>query len=461
MNGSAALLLGRFRSFIGAAPLTTLVMSACSTMLAVMLARGGVLPGLIFDRETQEHFGALVPARVWANGELWRLLSACIVHLDPLHFTLDMLALIFLGPAVERIFGPLRSVLLFFGAQLACSATSLCFGDMDTRLGASGLACGMMGALLVAQIRGEHPAPSTFRRNLFGWIVLVLVWSLFSGVDLLGHLGGLLGGITLAVGLEPSPTSEQKPNADPNRDRDRERERALSLFFALALLGVELRFAIWQPERADWNAARAYELRHQDRCAEAVPYFRQAADRNYGDYLPATLHAALGECLVELGERDAGFAELGESIEQGSVEGALYLGGEEEEPHRRILDFARALALEPTDSLSRKELLRELIFLADEGDLPTSADLAPLENLPRRDELEPVELAKATAVARDGKLGPLESLSQRQPLAKPILDGFLHNDGGTTAPVAEQLSRVLLAMNPGIDKLEDADATPK
>src|SRR5689334_2374098 len=65
-------------------------------------------------------FGPLV-----ANGDWWRLVTSMFLHASIAHIALNMLALWFIGRAVEEYLGPLRFALLYLVSGLAGSAGAL------------------------------------------------------------------------------------------------------------------------------------------------------------------------------------------------------------------------------------------------------------------------------------------------------------------------------------------------
>lgn len=130
-----------------------------------------------------------------AEGSYWQLLTHAFTHLDPLHIGFNMLALWFLGPALERFFGPARYLALYLGSALAGAAAVYWLADpTSTTLGASGAVFGLMGALLMVGWRVGGDV-----RQLMMWLVANLVFTFLGGpgISWQGHLGGLAGGLVL------------------------------------------------------------------------------------------------------------------------------------------------------------------------------------------------------------------------------------------------------------------------
>lgn len=137
----------------------------------------------------------------------WRAATAAIVHLDAAHITFNMLAIYFIGQAVEQYFGHRITAAMILasagGGALAC----LLFQPEATMGGASTVGYGLLAMLLGMKL--------TQREQIVSAIVMVVIyfaWTLYTpGVSIWGHVGGFLGGaaIYLAVrgllGRTPGP----------------------------------------------------------------------------------------------------------------------------------------------------------------------------------------------------------------------------------------------------------------
>lgn len=162
-------------------------------------------------------------------GEIWRLLTAIFLHGNPLHLALNMLALWQVGHFIERIFGRWGMLVLFLVCGLLGSLASIWWRAQGLSVGASGAIFGLYGALLVWLIRRRHEVPLGIFKQLRSGTLSFIAYSLFAGVALPGidnaaHLGGLLGGMLLGLGMAA-------PLGTPNRQW---RQRSSWLAFALA-----------------------------------------------------------------------------------------------------------------------------------------------------------------------------------------------------------------------------------
>jgi membrane associated rhomboid family serine protease len=393
---------------------TALLVASCAGVFAGMAAWHGLsdaleLPASLLDRWD------LSPPEVW-TGEAWRGLAAAFVHSDVGHLLLCVVALSFLGPPVERALGPGRTLLLLLMAQVAAASLTLCFGDLQPQLGASAFAYAFLGAqLVVAHRQGEAGQPALRRA---GWWVFVgfYLTAGVPGMDLLGHLGGLLAGVAGAWGLEPGG--------------DRGARRATVAGFS-GLLAVMCGVALHQPIRADWNAAHGYALYHQEDCAQALPYFEKALAANAGDYRLDTLHASVGDCLLRQGERDGGLATLRAAMGEGSVLAAVRLSLEVA-PEERLALASEAEQMEPLNAQARRNLLTLLLAELDDGRLPDAKSIVALSKLPALPETDGLRLAWGLSEAMAGRRDALRGVLAEH----PEWAGVSTQDGGGISLVA-------------------------
>jgi rhomboid protease GluP len=122
---------------------------------------------------------------------------------------MNTLALYFLGPAVERLFGNIRFLLIYLFAGISGVIASFIFSP-NISAGASGAIFGCFGALLYFALI----YPKLFFRTMGPSVITVLAFNLIFGftvsiVDNAGHLGGLAGGF-LAAGILHFP-KKKKP----------------------------------------------------------------------------------------------------------------------------------------------------------------------------------------------------------------------------------------------------------
>lgn len=198
----------RPRTFVGAevsqGMVATQVLIAVNVLVFVVTA---ALAGSGLDNQGSELFADLVmwPAAVYF-GEWWRLITYGFLHIGPAHLAFNMIALYILGRKLEPEFGPLRFLAVYFVAQLGGGVAVYLFDDVGTTVaGASGSVYGLMGALLLAAVRGR------FDLNfVFTVVALTTIFSFFQAdVSLLAHFGGFVLGTAVTAGLVYAPAEKR------------------------------------------------------------------------------------------------------------------------------------------------------------------------------------------------------------------------------------------------------------
>lgn len=147
-------------------------------------------------------FGAMNRAAVIINHEWWRFLAPIFIHIGWAHILVNSITLYFLGSQVEMIFGHGRYALIYLLSGISGNAVSFCFND-GISAGASTSLFGLFATYLVlAKIHHHDPYIRALARSYGMFLLLNLVMNLFTpGVDIFGHLGGLLGGLLSSYAL--------------------------------------------------------------------------------------------------------------------------------------------------------------------------------------------------------------------------------------------------------------------
>src|SRR5215472_11131092 len=107
------------------------------------------------------------------RGQLWRLVTSVLPHLDILHLAFNLYWLWVLGTTIERVYGHLRTALLIL--LFAIGSSSFDFAFAQGGVGLSGVGYGLFGLLYVLSQHDERFKESLDRRtvNLFiGWLFI-------------------------------------------------------------------------------------------------------------------------------------------------------------------------------------------------------------------------------------------------------------------------------------------------
>ncbi|MRG46374.1 rhomboid family intramembrane serine protease [Chitinophaga sp. SYP-B3965] len=140
-------------------------------------------------------------------GQPWRLLTANFLHADVLHLFFNMYGLMVCGIYLESLLGRWRFLLIYLLCGIGGGIASLWWHDRLVSVGASGAVFGLFGFILTLLLhRFLQPGE---RKALLISIGIYLVFS-FSAVffadnfDHAWHIGGLLTGAVLALGIYPN-----------------------------------------------------------------------------------------------------------------------------------------------------------------------------------------------------------------------------------------------------------------
>ena len=158
-------------------------------------------------RWLQDHMTSWTPT-VLEEGKVWRLLTYGVLHVDFTHLLSNMLFLAYAGYHLERALGRLPLLLLYFGSVATGGLLSMAMSPELPTLGASGGGFGLLAAAVIFGWKHWESIPQASRKY-FGFAILpypmisLLTSIQAANVDNWCHLGGLIGGATLATLLEP------------------------------------------------------------------------------------------------------------------------------------------------------------------------------------------------------------------------------------------------------------------
>ncbi len=151
-----------------------------------------------------------------ADGQWYRLISNTFLHepglsgFGPAHIIFNMWALIFVGPALERLLGRLRFLAVYLVSALGGSVLYYLAGPPNVEaLGASGAIFGLFGAWFVVSRR-----LGLDNRQIITLIVLNLVISFaVPGIAWQAHIGGLAAGALLTAAYAYAPGNRPQTRA--------------------------------------------------------------------------------------------------------------------------------------------------------------------------------------------------------------------------------------------------------
>jgi rhomboid protease GluP len=190
-----------------------LVVVVAVSGLALLLPRDDLLARLAKDNDAIR------------QGEVWRLLTAGLVHGSVLHLVMNAMVLQDVGRLVESLFGSRRMLVLLWGGVLGGSLASLATNP-NPSVGISGGIFALVGSLLAVGLRHRRRLPPPVRRMLVRGPIEVIVLNVALGlalpiIDNAAHLGGLATGFGLALVLSVRPEVREALGAGPGAPRFR------------------------------------------------------------------------------------------------------------------------------------------------------------------------------------------------------------------------------------------------
>ena len=207
--------------------------------LAAYIVVVGIFQGLAGAEESIKSAGLVKPA-VW-DGQVWRLLTACLMHASFMHFWMNFLVLLHFGKIVEQTTRRAYVPLIFLGSGVFGSIFSVLLYPNSMSVGASGGLMGLLGFITMAAHFDKKNYPPGYLRNSIEAIVMIGVFGLFgfAFIDNAAHLGGLCGGLLLGWMLLG------QYNQKSNKEKVGKRMVALGAA-ALVILGLAASIAIFK-----------------------------------------------------------------------------------------------------------------------------------------------------------------------------------------------------------------------
>ena len=136
-------------------------------------------------------------------GEWWRVVTVVLTHANWIHLGFNMLVLFQIGSLIERYFGKARYIFILIFCAFTASLLCLLLAPANTpSVGASGMIFGLFGIVLVSGkkfgVDYQQVVGSVVINLIITFTVPNIAWQ--------AHVGGLIGGILLALVLQALPT---------------------------------------------------------------------------------------------------------------------------------------------------------------------------------------------------------------------------------------------------------------
>ena len=173
---------------------TYIIMAICIILFILMELSGGSTNSQVLLK-----YGANLDVLV-KNGEYYRLFTCIFLHIGIMHLLCNMYSLYIIGREVENLFGKVKYIIIFILSGIFGSIMSLAFTHNTISAGASGAIFGLLGALLYFGMHYRTYLGEAIKRSIIPIIVVNLIIGFFAeGIDLAAHIGGLVGGVLVAM----------------------------------------------------------------------------------------------------------------------------------------------------------------------------------------------------------------------------------------------------------------------
>jgi rhomboid protease GluP len=144
--------------------------------------------------------GAL-PDNGQLHGEYWRIAAYSFLHFNWVHLIVNISVLLWIGRIVARQMEITQVALIYF-VSVACSAAMiLLVHNWHPKAGATVGASGGIFGLLTAALITSYRQHDNQRLRTTLWIALLvgIGVSLFPGISMAGHVGGIVGAVPVAL----------------------------------------------------------------------------------------------------------------------------------------------------------------------------------------------------------------------------------------------------------------------
>lgn len=149
------------------------------------------------------------------NGEFYRLLTGTFLHGGLFHLLFNVYALYVIGTQLESFLGKFKYLICYLFSALTGALLSMLFLGNGASVGASGAIFGLMGSLVYFGYHYRVYLGTALKSQIIPLIVFnLLLGAMMNNVDLAGHIGGLVGGyiITMGLGVKYKSSTFEKVN---------------------------------------------------------------------------------------------------------------------------------------------------------------------------------------------------------------------------------------------------------
>lgn len=137
------------------------------------------------------------------DGQAWRLVTSMFLHFGITHLINNMIVLAALGENLEMMLGHVRYLLIYLIGGLFGNVCSVVYdlqtGSASISAGASGAIFALLGAIVMLYLFRRDRFRIPVSRVIFGLVLALLPGFYTEGIDIVAHVGGLVGGALMML----------------------------------------------------------------------------------------------------------------------------------------------------------------------------------------------------------------------------------------------------------------------
>jgi rhomboid protease GluP len=151
-------------------------------------------------------------AAIEFNGEYWRVATAIFLHFGLMHAVFNSFSLVLFGPALERMLGKVKFLVLYLFSGIVGNLATLWLGPIYlVHAGASGAVFGIFGAYLFIVFFRKFLLDYQNKQIIITIMVLGLIMTfLRPNINEYAHIFGFIGGFAIANMLIPNKPSHSR-----------------------------------------------------------------------------------------------------------------------------------------------------------------------------------------------------------------------------------------------------------
>ncbi|MCX4771302.1 rhomboid family intramembrane serine protease [Streptomyces sp. NBC_01285] len=181
--------------------ITKILLGINVAVFVAVRANSALVDDLVLLGRANFYYGG--PPEGIAEGQWYRLVTSMFLHQEVWHIAFNMLGLWWLGGPLEAALGRARYLALYMLSGLAGSALTYWLAEPNQpSLGASGAIFGLLGATAVLMRRLNYDMRPVFALLA---INLVITFNPWGGIAWQAHVGGLIAGTLIAIGMVHAP----------------------------------------------------------------------------------------------------------------------------------------------------------------------------------------------------------------------------------------------------------------